>query len=149
MSRPLLFVLLLTLALLQSTLFARYAPWGAAPTLVFVVLFFRCTRCSVQEALIWTFTFGLLLDILGMDALGIHALAMIPMVLAAQPLRVRPWAINPVSVMVLVAMSALFNNLFLSVARGGVGFFDVLIQTTMQLLFVPIIYFIYRRIYKR
>ncbi|MCO5215663.1 MAG: rod shape-determining protein MreD [Thermomicrobiales bacterium] len=149
MSRPLLFVLLLALSLLQFTVFARYAPFGAAPNILLVVLFFRCTRSSLQESLAWVFLFGLVLDILGMDPLGIHSLAMIPMVLAAQPLRARPWAINPMSVLLLIAVAALFNNLFLSVVRGGVNLVDVLIQTVMQLIFVPIVYAIYRRIYKR
>ena len=148
MSRPLLFILLFALALLQSTVFARFAPWGAAPNILFVVLFFWFTRCSLQEALIWTFVFGIVLDILGMDPLGVHALAMIPMVLAAQPLRARPWAINPMSTLALIAMAALFNNVFLSVLRGGVDLFDVVVQTLLQLFFVPIVYFIYRRMNK-
>lgn len=149
MSRPLLFALLMALALLQSTLLTRFAPFGAAPNILFVVLFFRYTRCSLQEALFWTFVFGIVLDILGMDPLGMHALAMIPMVLAAQPLRIRPWLINLVSAGALVMAAALFNNLFISLVRGGIGWLDLIIQLAMQLIFVPIVYFVYRRIYKR
>lgn len=149
MSRPLLFVLLLVLALLQFTLLPVYAPFGAAPNILLLVLFFRFTRCSVQEALIWTFTFGIILDILSMDRLGAHALATIPTVMAAQPLRQRPWLVNPLSATVLFVAAALFHNLFLSVMRGGVSLADVAIQTGMQLLIAPVGYFFYRRIYKR
>lgn len=149
MSRPLLFVLLLMLALLQYTVLPRFAPFGATPNILFLVLFFRFTRCGVQEALVWTFTFGIILDILAMDRLGAHALAMIPAVMAAQPLRQRPWMINPISVTVLIVAAALFHNLFLGVIRGGVSLPDVAIQTGMQLILAPVGYFIYRRIYKR
>lgn len=149
MSRPILFVVLLALALLQFTIFPRYAPFGAAPNIVFLVLFFRFTRCTVQEAFVWTFTFGMILDVIAMDRLGVHALAMIPMVMAAQPLRHRPWLINPVSTTILIVGAALFHNLFLSVMRGGVSLGDVAIQTGMQLILAPVGYFIYRRFYKR
>lgn len=149
MSRVLLFVLLLTLALLQYTVFPKFAPFGAAPNILFLVLFFRFTRCGVQEALIWTFTFGIILDILAMDRLGAHALATIPAVMAAQPLRQRPWLINPLSATTLIVAAALFHNLFLGVLRGGVSLADVAIQTGMQLVLAPIAYFIYRRIHKR
>lgn len=149
MSRPLLFVLLLMLALLQYTVFPRFAPFGAAPNILFLVLFFRFTRCGVQEALVWTFTFGIILDILAMDRLGAHALAMIPAVMAAQPLRQRPWMINPLSVTILIVAAAMFHNLFLGVIRGGVSLPDVAIQTGMQLILAPVVYFIYRRIHKR
>lgn len=149
MSRLFLFVLLLALALLQYTLFPRFAPFGAAPNILFLVLFFRFTRCSVQEALIWTFTFGILLDILAVDRLGAHALAMIPVVMAAQPLRQRPWLVNLLSATMLIVAAALFHNLFLGIIRGGVGMADVAIQTVMQLLLAPIVYFVYRRFYKR
>lgn len=149
MSRPLLFVLLLTLALLQSTVFSRYAPFGAAPNILLLVLFFRYTRCSVQEALIWTFTFGIILDVIAMDPLGAHALAMVATVVAAQPLRNRPWLINLFSTTLLFMAAALFHNLFLSVMRGGVSLTDVAIQTGMQLIIAPIGYLVYRRIYKR
>ncbi len=149
MTRPLLFVLLLVLALLQYTVFPRFAPFGATPNILFVVLFFRFTRCSVQEALVWTFTFGIFLDILAMDRLGAHALAMIPAVMAAQPLRQRPWLINPLSTTTLIVAAALFHNLFLGVIRGGVGGMDVAIQTGMQLIIAPIGYFVYRRFVKR
>lgn len=149
MSRPLLFVLLIMLALLQFTLLPRFAPFGAAPNILFLVLFFRFTRCGVQEALVWTFTLGIVLDILAMDRLGVHALAMIPMVMAAQPLRQRPWLINPLSATVLVVAAALFHNLFLSVMRGGVSVADVAIQTGLQLVLAPVAYIVYRRFYKR
>ena len=149
MSRLLLFVVLLTLSLLQYTLLPRFAPFGAAPNILFVVLFFRFTRCGVQEALLWTFTFGIILDILAIDRLGAHALAMIPLVLAAQPLRQRPWLINPISTTVLIVAAALFHNLFLGVLRGGVSPIDVAIQTGMQFVIAPVIYVMYRRIYKR
>lgn len=149
MSRLLLFVLLLMLALLQFTVFPRFAPFGAAPNILLLVLFFRFTRCSVQEALIWTFTFGIILDILAMDRLGAHALASIPMVMAAQPLRQRRWLINPVSSTILFTAAALFHNLFLSIMRGGVSLADVAIQTGMQLIVAPIGYLVYRRMYKR
>lgn len=149
MSRPLLFVLLLILALLQFTVFPRFAPFGAAPNILFLVLFFRFTRCGVQEALVWAFTFGMILDVIAMDRLGAHALAMVPMVMAAQPLRQRPWLINLLTVTILFAAAALFHNLFLSVMRGGVSLTDVAVQTGMQLIFVPVAYFIYRRITKR
>lgn len=149
MSRPLLFVLLLVLALLQFTVLPGYAPFGAAPNIVLLVLFYRFTRCSVQEALIWTFTFGMILDVLAMDRLGAHALAMIPTVMAAHPLRQRPWLINPLSATMLFVAAALFHNLFLGIMRGGVSVTDVAIQTGMQLLIAPVGYFVYRRIYKR
>ena len=149
MSRPILFVVLLTLTLLQFTVLQRYAPFGATPNIVFVVLFYRFTRCTMQEALIWTFLFGVILDVLAMDPLGAHALAMVPMVIAAQPLRIRPWLINPLSATALVIAAALFYNLFLSLVRGGVSLTDVAIETGMQLLVAPVIYWCYRRIYKR
>lgn len=149
MSRPLLFVLLLVLALLQFTVLPRYAPFGATPNILLLVLFFRFTRCGVQESLIWTFTLGIILDILAMDRLGAHALAMIPTVMAAQPLRQRPWLINPVSATMLFVAAALFHNLFLSIMRGGASVTDVAIQTGMQLLIAPVGYWVYRRIYKR
>lgn len=149
MSRLLLFVFLLALALLQYTLFPRFAPFGAAPNILFLVLFFRFTRCGVQEALIWTFTFGIVLDILAIDRLGAHALAMIPVVIAAQPLRQRPWLMNPLSATMLLVAAALFHNLFLGIIRGGVSPADVAIQTGMQLLLAPVAYFVYRRFYKR
>lgn len=103
----------------------------------------------MQEALIWTFIIGMIMDLIGMDRFGAHALAMVPMVMAAQPLRVRPWIINPVTTTVLIAASALFHNLFLSVMRGGVSMWDVAIQTGMQVVLAPIGYWIYRRFYKR
>lgn len=149
MSRPILFVVLLALTLLQYTVLERYAPFGATPNLVFLVLFFRFTRVTVQEALIWTFVFGAIFDILAIDPLGAHALAMVPMVLAAQPLRIRPWMINPVSAIALVVLSALFYNLFLSLVRGGVSLTDVAIETGLQMICAPVIYWIYRRFYKR
>jgi rod shape-determining protein MreD len=149
MSRPILFAVLLTLTLLQFTVLQRYAPFGATPNIVFLVLFYRFTRCSMQEALIWTFVFGVILDVLAMDPLGAHALAMVPMVLAAQPLRIRPWLINPFSATALVFAAALFYNLFLSLVRGGVSLTDVAIETGMQLLVAPAVYWLYRRIYKR
>lgn len=149
MSRLLLFVVLFAFALLQFSVFPKVAPFGAAPNVLFLILFFRFTRCGVQEALIWTFTFGFILDVLAMDRLGMHALAMIPMVIAVQPLRQRPWLVNPISVMVLIAGAALFHNLFLGVMRGGVNLGDVAIQTGMQLMIAPLGYVIYRRIYKR
>lgn len=149
MSRPILFAVLLMLTLLQFTVLQRFAPFGATPNIVFLVLFYRFTRCSMQEALIWTFTFGAILDVLAMDPLGVHALAMIPMVLAAQPLRLRPWLINLLSATVLVISAALFYNLFLSLLRGGVSLTDVAIEIGMQLLFAPVVYWLYRRIYKR
>lgn len=149
MSRPILFVVLMVLTLLQFSLFGRFAPFGAAPNIVFVVLFFRFTRCTMQEALIWTFTFGVIFDVLAMDPLGAHALASIPMVLAAQPLRIRPWLINPISSGLLLMMAAMFYNLFLSLMRGGVSPMDVAIETAMQMLIFPVIYWVYRRIYKR
>ena len=149
MSRPLLFVLLLLLALVQFTVLPRFAPFGATPNILLLVLYFRFTRCGVQEALVWTFTFGIILDVIAMDRLGAHALAMIPTVMAAQPLRQRPWLINPISATMLFVAAALFHNLFLSVMRGGVGLADVAIQTGMQLLIAPVGYFVYRRIYKR
>lgn len=149
MSRPILFAVLLMLTLLQFTVLQRFAPFGATPNIVFLVLFYRFTRCSMQEALIWTFTFGAILDVLAMDPLGAHALAMIPMVLAAQPLRLRPWLINLLSATVLVISAALFYNLFLSLLRGGVSLTDVAIEIGMQLLFAPVVYWLYRRIYKR
>lgn len=149
MSRTLLFVALLILTLLQYTVFARFAPFGAAPNLLFIVLYLRFTRCSLQEALVWTLVFGMILDTLAMDRLGAHSLAMIPMVLAAQPLRQRPWLTNLFSVLLLIAAAALFHNLFLGILRGGVGLIDVAIQTGMQLILVPFAYWVYRRIYKR
>ena len=149
MSRPILFVVLLALTLLQFTVLERFAPFGATPNIVFLVLFFRFTRIGMQEALIWTFVFGAMFDVLAMDPLGAHALAMIPMVLAAQPLRLRPWLINPISTTALVVMAALFYNLFLSLVRGGVSLTDVAIETGLQLLIAPVIYWFYRRIYKR
>lgn len=149
MSRPILFVVLLALTLLQFTVLQRYAPFGATPNIVFLVLFYRFTRCTMQEALIWTFLFGLILDVLAMDPLGANALAMIPMVVAAQPLRIRPWLINPLSATALVIAAALFYNLFLSLVRGGVSLTDVAIQTGLQLLIAPLVYWLYRRKYKR
>lgn len=149
MSRPLLFVLLLSLALLQSTVFSRFAPFGAAPNILLLVLYLRFTRCTIQEALVWTFTFGIILDVIAMDPLGAHALAMIATVIAAQPLRNRPWLINLFSMTLLFIAAALFHNLFLGVMRGGVSLTDVAIQTGMQLIIAPIGYVIYRRIYKR
>lgn len=149
MSRPILFVVLLALTLLQFTVLQRYAPFGATPNIVFLVLFYRFTRCTMQEALIWTFLFGVILDVLAMDPLGANALAMIPMVVAAQPLRIRPWLINPLSATALVIAAALFYNLFLSLVRGGVSLTDVAIQTGLQLLIAPLVYWLYRRKYKR
>ncbi len=149
MSRPILFAVLLTLTLLQFTILQRYAPFGATPNIVFLVLFYRFTRCSVQEAFIWTFVFGVILDVLAIDPLGAHGLAMVPMVIAAQPLRIRPWLINPLSATALVIAAALFYNLFLSLLRGGVSLTDVAIETGMQLLVAPLVYWLYRRIYKR
>lgn len=149
MSRPILFVVLLALTLLQFTLLQRYAPFGATPNIVFLVLFYRFTRCGMQEALVWTFLFGLILDVLAMDPLGAHALAMIPMVLAAQPLRLRPWLVNPLSATALVIAAALFYNLFLGLVRGGVSLPDVAIETGLQLLIAPVVYWCYRRFVKR
>ena len=149
MSRPILFVVLLALTLLQFTVLQRYAPFGATPNIVFLVLFYRFTRCTMQEALIWTFLFGVILDVLAMDPLGANALAMVPMVVAAQPLRIRPWLINPLSATALVIAAALFYNLFLSLVRGGVSLTDVAIQTGLQLLIAPLVYWLYRRKYKR
>lgn len=149
MSRPILFVVVLVLALLQFTVLEQFAPFGATPNLVFLVLYFRFTRITLQESLIWTFIIGAMLDVLAMDPLGAHALAMIPMVLAAQPFRVRPYMINPISTISLLIASALFYNLFLSLIRGGVSLSDVAIETAMQLVFAPVIYWIYRRLYKR
>lgn len=149
MSRPILFVVVLALTLLQYTVFEQYAPFGATPNLVFIVLYFRFTRISLQEALIWTFVVGAIFDVLAMDALGAHALAMIPMVLAAQPFRVRPYLINPISTISLLVAAALFYNLFLSLLRGGVSLTDVVIETAMQLVLAPVVYWVYRRFYKR
>lgn len=149
MSKPILFVVVLALSLLQFTVFERFTPFGATPNVVFLVLFYRFTRTTLQEALIWTFVFGLVLDVLAMDPLGAHALAMIPMVLAAQPFRIRPYLVNPLSTISLLIASALFYNLFLSLIRGGVSLVDVAIETAVQLLFAPVVYLVYRRIYKR
>ena len=149
MSRPILFVVVLELTLLQYTVLEQYAPFGATPNLVFIVLYFRFTRISLQEALIWTFVVGAIFDVLAMDALGAHALAMIPMVLAAQPFRVRPYLINPISTISLLVAAALFYNLFLSLLRGGVSLTDVVIETAMQLVLAPVVYWVYRRFYKR
>lgn len=149
MSRPILFIVVLALTLLQFTVFERFAPFGATPNLVFLVLYFRFTRITLQESLIWTFIIGAILDVLAIDLLGAHALAMIPMVLAAQPFRIRPYLINPVSTIALLMASALFYNLFLSLMRGGVSLVDVAIETGVQMIFAPVIYWIYRRIYKR
>lgn len=149
MSRLLLFVLLFLSALLQFTVFSRFAPFGAAPNILLLILFFWYTRCEVQEALIWTFGFGIILDTLAMDRLGVHALAMIPLVLAAQPLRQRPWLVNPVIATMLVTAAALFHNLFLGVMRGGVSLGDVAVETTMQMLLAPVVYAFFHRFVKK
>lgn len=149
MSRVLFFVLLLALALAQFTLIPRYMPLGVTPDILFVLLFYRFLRASLQESLLWVFLIGIVLDVLALDRLGAHALAMIPLVLAAQPLRVRPWLVNPITCTVLIGMAALFNSLFVSLTRGAVSIPDIALQVMMQVLLAPVGYWLYRRLYKR
>lgn len=149
MSRVLLFVLFLFLALAQYALLPRYAPLGLVPDILFVALFYRFLRCSLQEALVWIFVFGMVLDVLALDRLGAHALAMVPLAVAAQPLRVRPWLVNPVSCTVLIAMAGLFHSLFLGLTRGGISLVDTGLQLGWQILLALVGYWIYRRFYKR
>lgn len=149
MSRILLFVLLIGLALAQYTVLPRYAPLGIAPDILFVTLFYRFLRCGIQEALFWAFLAGIVLDVLALDPLGIHALAMVPLVMAVQPLRVRPWLVNPITCMALLLASALFNSLFISLVRGGVSLMDVALQLAYIALLAPVGYWVYRRFYNR
>lgn len=149
MSRVLLFVLFLLLALVQYTLLPRYAPLGLVPDILFVALFYRFLRCSLQESLVWIFIFGIILDVLALDRLGAHALAMVPLAVAAQPLRVRPWLVNPVSCTALVAMAGLFHSLFLGLTRGSISIIDIALQLGWQIVLSLVIYWVYRRFYKR
>lgn len=149
MSRVLFFVMILALVLAQYTVLPRYMPLGIAPDIVLVVLFYRFLRCGLQEALLWIFVIGIVLDILALDRLGAHPLSLVPLVIAAQPLRSRPWLVNPVSCVVLIGMAALFNSMFLSLMRGRIGLVDVAVQLAFQIIIAAAGYWVYRRFYKR
>ena len=79
--RLLFAVLLILVAIAQSTVFSLTNLLGIAPNLVLVLVLLLSTRYGVREGIAWAFGAGIMLDLLAMDRLGSNGLALIPVAL--------------------------------------------------------------------
>ncbi|MEX2425375.1 MAG: rod shape-determining protein MreD [Thermomicrobiaceae bacterium] len=77
-TRLLFAILLILIAIAQSTIFSLIDVVGIAPNIVLVLVLVLSGRYGVREGLFWAFGAGIMLDILALDPLGSNALALIP-----------------------------------------------------------------------
>lgn len=126
MIRLLLAILLVFVAIAQSTVFTFTSWFGIAPNLVLVVVLLISTRYGVREGLAWAFGAGFMLDLLALDPLGSNALALLPVALigavAQRPMLQSGLLLT--MLMVLLATVAHFSvaSLVDTLAGGGYSF---------------------------
>lgn len=145
MTRILIGLLLVFMALIQATILPRVNPVSVYPDLVLVLLFVWSTTRTLRESLIWIFVTGLLLDVLALDFFGTNALSLVIVALLAGLARQRVLLANVLIPIALMAVATVFHGVALSLLRGEspVGWF-IPLQALIHALMIPVIYLIHR-----
>ncbi len=126
MIRLLFALLLITIAIAQSTVLASIGWLGIAPNVVLVLVLVMSTRYGVREGIVWAFGAGLMLDLLALEPLGSNGLALLPVALVGA-LAQRPMLQSGLlltMLMVLVATVAHFSvaSVIDTLTGGGYSF---------------------------
>ncbi len=96
-----LFMLAL-MVLLQTTFFRTVRPFGVAPDLVMLVVILAARWLPAEQALVYGFTAGIVMDLLGTTPLGLRGLVLT--VVAYLVVRFRDWVeASPLATLVSVA----------------------------------------------
>jgi rod shape-determining protein MreD len=146
--RLLFAILLILIAIAQSTLFSLTNWFGIAPNIVLVLVLLLSTRFGVREGIVWAFGAGLMLDLLALDPLGSNGLALMAVAiiggLAKRPMLQSGLLLT--MLMVLLATMAHFTVASIVDALTGVGYaFTVsirlgLVTAFLNTLVVPPLY---------
>lgn len=107
-----LFVLAL-MVLLQTTFFRTVRPFGVAPDLVMLVVILAARWLPAEQALVYGFTAGIVMDLLGTTPLGLRGLVLT--VVAYLVVRFRDWVETspPATLVSVAAFSAVGVGLLL------------------------------------
>jgi rod shape-determining protein MreD len=122
--RLLFAILLIVIAIAQSTILSLTNWFGIAPNIVLVLVLVLSTRYGVREGIVWAFGAGIMLDLLALDPLGSNSLALLPVAiiggLARRPMLQSGLLLT--MLMVLVATIAHFTVASLIDTLTGVGY---------------------------
>ena len=114
--------LLTGLALIQTVLLSRVSLWGARPDLMLLAVLVWAFVRGVDEALVWGFIGGLIVDLLSGGPLGATVLALVVVAFLAG----RPWGQgigSPVIQLVLLALiSVTVSHLVLLAVLAWTGY---------------------------
>lgn len=121
-------LVLAIVVLLQTTLFRRVRPFDVAPDLVMLAVILAARWLPAEQALVYGFTAGIVMDLLGTTPLGLRALVLT--VVAYLVVRFREWvetspaatllsvaAFSAVGVGLLVVIGTLFGQATLAEAN--------------------------------
>jgi rod shape-determining protein MreD len=150
MARILFALLLFTAAMIQAVTLPSLHVLGVLPDLVLVLLLVWSALRGTGEGLIWAFSVGILLDVLGLDPLGTNGLALLVVVLMAGPARRRLLHSGIVFPMLLVVFATMLHAFVLLVLRSDASagipvsavFRIAFLQGLLNAVLVPPIYVI-------
>lgn len=141
-------LLLIFIAIAQSTVLSPASVLGIAPNLVLVLVLLLSSRYGMREGIIWAFSAGILLDLLALDLLGSNAIAMIVVAIIGS-LAKRPMLQSGLLlVMLMVLGGTVAHFLIASIidSMAGTGYSFVvslrlgLVTAFLNTLTVPILY---------
>lgn len=143
-------VVLALIVLIQTTLFRRLRPFDVAPDLVMLAVILAARWLPSEQALVYGFTAGIVMDLLGTTPLGLRALVLT--VVAYLVVRFRDWvetspaatllgvaAFSALGVGLLVVVGTLFGQATLAEANVLRRFLLVpALNTLLALLLAPL-----------
>lgn len=95
-------LILALMVLLQTTFFRNVRPFGVAPDMVMLAVILAARWLPAEQALVYGFTAGIIMDLLGTTPLGLRALVLT--VVAYLIVRFRDWVeASPVATLLAVA----------------------------------------------
>jgi rod shape-determining protein MreD len=141
-------ILLVFIAVAQSTLASLTQMFGIAPNLVLVTVLVLSTRFGVREGIIWAFGAGIVLDLLALDPLGSNGLALMPVAiiggLAQRPLLQSGLLLTMLMVLVATVTHFAVTSIIDMFTGGGYSFFVSiqlgLVTALLNTLVVPLFY---------
>jgi rod shape-determining protein MreD len=141
-------ILLILIAVAQSTLASLTQMFGIAPNVVLVMVLLLSTRFGVREGVAWAFGAGMVLDLLALDALGSNGLALIPVALigglAQRPLLQSGLLLSMLMVLVATVAHFVVASVIDMFVGGGYAFLVSiqlgLVTALLNTLVVPPLY---------
>lgn len=104
------FPLLALAAALQATFIPQIRIFGGQPDLIFLLVISWAVHAPLQEALIWAFVGGILVDLLSAAPTGASTLGLVLLVFALDRLKQQLVGVGLILLFVFVAVGTLFHG---------------------------------------